>query len=218
MDLKSNLILVFAQGIISIISVIIAAKLSAKKVVEDLNPQFFTYSDQNVSLHPMLQSAIHDIYIIVALGNNFLSKYSRDLLVAAANGVKIHYLYLSDQELLRSDEYMYGQISDDLDEKKEFVTQKLDSLQQKIPLLNDTTVHGSLEVRRFQEHLSASYIGVDLDIEKNLSMDSSIIQTMLYQYHVESKKSITSKITPRDNETIFHITSNSIRNIWNSAK
>ena len=217
MNFNNHLILVVVQGLISIISVVIAAKLSAKKVANELKPKFYTYLDSDI--HPMLQSAKHDIYIIVGLGNAFLSTYSNDLLVAAANGVKIHYLYLCDSKIGESDEYMYGHISNDLDEKKDLVTRKLNSIQQTISVLKDSlSVCGSLEVRRFQQHLSASYIAVDLDIENTLTSDSSIIQAMIYQYRATSSESITSTITPENSSKIFRTTSRSIHNVWNSAE
>lgn len=196
--------------------VIIAALISVRgigRVVDrKIDSYFFSYSDRKHSLDRIMRNAKKEITIVVIYGDKMLTEYLEDLRSYLRRGIDIDFLMLSPKYAILTDTGYYLKGPEDtcrclanvMDMLKELKTvQGRDS--------------GTLEIRVAETFLTASYIGIDLDLredENGVWEDRALIQMMIYQFGIKTPDAPITYLSPRKNIKQFSNTVKSIRQIW----
>lgn len=197
------------QAIGTIIAALIAA-FAARKIIKDVRPLFHSYSDPSHDLRDITQKAESDVFIVVAMGDRLLEKYQSELERLLQNGIRIRYLLLDVRPFQELELYMHGHPAD---EKAYYdVLSALYTLQRSYPR--------RFEARLFDDLMPASYIGVDVWPNPLLSpsiLPSSVIQTMIYQYHIPAKDLPITYLSPKTNKQHYKATVSSMKEMWTAA-
>lgn len=205
----ATLVSAIIQAVGTIIAALIAA-LAARRIIKDVRPLFHSYSDPSHDLRDITQKAESDVFIIAAVGDRLLGKYQSEFERLLQNGIRIRYLLLDTQRFHELERYMHGHpVSEEIYHN---VLNTLSHLHEKYP--------HHFYARIFHDLMPASYIGVDVWPNPLLSfsfLPSSVIQTMLYQYHIPAEDLPITYLSPKTNKQHFKATVSSMKEMWVSA-
>lgn len=198
------------QAIGAILAALLAA-LFARSIVKDaVSPHFHSYSESSHDLRDITRKAQSDIFIVVAIGDRLLEKYMSEFERQLKAGICIRYLFLDHSGFSNLDTYLHDAPS--RDGAYLSALKRLSELKEKYPSL--------MNVRIFPNYMSASYIGVDIwpTPPTPSILPSSVIQTMLYQYHVAAKDSPITYLSPKTDKKQYNSTVQSIKDMWGAAE
>ena len=193
----------------TIAAAFIAVLFAGKIVKEESRSYFHSYSDKTHNVADIIEKAQSDIFIVVIVGDRFLNKYKKKLEKCLSSGIEVRYLLANKKGFHEQEDYMSGA---DVDEKVYMnVLKKLNKLKKKYPDL--------LDVRAFHTFLTASYIGIDIwPPPPHSTLPNSVIQIMLYQYHVLAENSPITYLSPKADKNHYTSTVDSIKAMWESAE
>lgn len=205
---KVNIACAVIQVLGSIAAAVIGAFCATKFVSQTILPHFHNYKDNRDKSAELIQSATHDIYIVVASGTHLIRHRYQHLKSRLKSGVRIHYLLLDYTRFKEAESFIHAGPRDDKDLNETYMgtLSKLEALHEANP--------GMFEFRFFHSFMPVSYIGIDLDVP-SYSDVSPVIQAMLYQYHVATNLCPATHLTPKENS--YSSTIQSIKDMWNAA-
>lgn len=182
----------------------------AKKYVSN---SYRSFSDKEHELKDILRTAKHDVYFVVLVGDNMLSKYQDTIRKLLRRGITVNYL-LSDLPHCNQIEN-YVSAPDWKEEKWRSISELLFQIKKEYPK--------EFHIRVFDNLITTSYIGIDIESNQisNCWLPSSLIHIMPYQYNIQTKKSPIFHIAPKQgSETSkeFNATTDCIFAMWENAK
>lgn len=214
MEYIPSIIQAVAAIISSVLGAFIAAGYISKIFKTNLSPLFRTYSDNRHDAHKIMRTAKNSIYIVAAVGDQFLEKYEKHIEKYLKKGISIRFLMQTEKQFYELEYYINANNKFDKQYYKQVREKSLNtlkSLKSKFP--------NQVEIKEFNSFFSASYIGID--IEQNLATMQfpahAIIQVMLYQYGVTAKKCPITYFSLNYNQDLFESTANSILEMWNDG-
>lgn len=208
--------LIEACGVVlgAVLGALIAGGYISKMFKSNLLPLFQTYSDEKHDVHRLMRKATENIYIVVSVGDKLLSKYEKRILSYLKRGVKLKFLMHEKAKFLELENYINASSKLDENDYTDYRNKALEILwafKRNYPEL--------VEIRESSLIFSASYIGID--IEENLITNEwpshSMIQVLLYQYHVKPKDSPITYFYPKANRELFRRTAQCIFDMWDAA-
>jgi len=183
----------------SICAAIIAGKY-AKKLTKEVVGSLHSYRRNPEKLGHILLEAKHNVYFVMMNGNNMLEQYSDFLIYLAKSGIKLHFSILKQDLWEKGEQYVDGDTNTEIYKKGITLLQKI----------NDETKGKGVDIKVFNEPLSASYIGIDLDPPNE---ETSIISCCVYQYQTKVKDSPITYIRYKNEPDLFTTTAKSIKKI-----
>lgn len=197
------------QAVGTIAAAFVAVLFARKIVKEESRSYFHSYSDKTHNVADIIEKAQSDIFIVVIVGDRFMNKYKKKLKKCLSNGIQVRYLFANKNGFHEQEKYLNGA---NVDEKIYIgVLRELNKLKKHYPDL--------LDVRAFHTFLTASYIGIDIWPSPPYStLPNSVIQVMLYQYHVHAESSPITYLSPKADKNHYTSTVDSIKAMWESAE
>ncbi|MFB0921614.1 MAG: hypothetical protein QMB62_12175 [Oscillospiraceae bacterium] len=209
----SEIIAALINAVGVIVAAIIGIGLINQVIRRNFTARMYSYSDKGKDLRKIIRGATHDIYIVANCGNNLFRNYEEFFCCLIKKGININILILDEPGYLIMDNYTVKGVFNNIPDY-EALLNALTSLRNMQSIGNE-----NLHIRTFPSIFTASYIGVDLDIDPLSSKyrKSSVLQIMFYQYRVSAKDSPSFCITPKSNSTHFNRTVASIFDMWDDG-
>lgn len=193
----------------TIIAAVSAALIAKGIVKKDIQPFIQSYSYHN--LLELIEKAQYNIVIITAVGDNLMHKFEDDIEARLEAGVQVRYLLLNYEQFEKMEVYMHGSRAKSGDVHTETV-EKLQNFARK---------YGpKFQFRTSSIPMSASYIGIDLpfDLEVSSVSSDSMIQVMQYQYMTSAKNCPVTYLSLKRDRKIFNNTVSSMQKMWQEAE
>jgi len=209
----SEIIAAFLNAAGVIIAAIIGVGLLDRSIKRNFTSSLYSYSDKGRNAKQIMRGATHDIYIVANCGNNLLDEYQNFLCMLLKSGITLNILILEKTGYVTMDSYVSNGVSKSTASHKAMY----DSLQHLAEM--QSFGYDNLHIRTFPLIFTASYIGVDIEVDPITAryQESSVLQTMFYQYLVAPKDSPTVCYTVKSNPTYFKRTIESIMQMWDDA-
>lgn len=194
----------------TVLAAIIGVGWIGKIVNRNVATNFFNYSNKKHNLNRLMRRAKNSITIVVAYGDNLLDTYESNIEAYLKHGIQVQYLMLSKKRAFEIDKEFYNMDEESIAEAIKKVLDSLERLSGK---------YNNIEIREIDTFLTASYIGIDIDEDINEQWKSnSIVQLMLYQFHIETPQAPITYFSPKHNLLQFKNTVKSIQDMWLSGK
>jgi len=210
--LYSNII----PALIGTVGVIITAFLSVGVVRDSLNSRFYVYADSGHNAKSLFNKAKYNIYIVANCANFLFEKNKTTIEDCLRNGITVNVLLINEEPFFTMDNY----IKKGLDNKYHDFSALIDSLNILKSIKSKLKYEGlsvKLNVRLFSSILTASYIGIDLNIDdegQKGHLCSSLMQVMIYQYQTETKNSPILFLSKKKNRTWLEKYEETTRKLW----
>ncbi len=214
--MKEMIISALIQGGFSVIAAIVGAVtatlIGAGVITRKFSSSGFQLYKNNRKLtRRLIKNATHDVTIILAVGDVFFNEYEEVLARKMKAGIKVNVLILTKDKWLTHSNYIKfdGDAIVDYEKTISILTR-----------LKNAEAGKMLEVREFDDMMTASYIGIDLcKASRSIWRRSNpIIHMMLYQYGTMTEDSTIAYLTLRKTLEQFEITEESIEKMWNDGK
>lgn len=180
---------------------------SVINTLQNHKPYFTSYTEKTHDAGIIIRNAQSDIFISTAVGNKFLAKYAADIEEKLKSHIKVQYMMLDLDKFDEMEEYLHGSDAKPKDIHYDALN-ILKEWKKKYPDL--------LKVKYFHNHMTASYIGVDIgiDLPNTQIKEFSVLQVMLYQYRTKAKNSPIMYIFPHKDERTYKTTMESVIAMW----
>ena len=188
----------------------VAAKVGVSKIEKILKTQPGIYKDDADGASNLILSASKEIIIVAAGANELIRKCKNDLVRKLDKGVRVRFLILSKSRYKELDGYICG--TDPECRTRINTLCEIMNLRDKYPNL--------VRIREFDDFMTVSYIGIDLNLEYNRCEVSSdaIIQQMPYIYGIATKKCPINHFTYNKDKEQFLSSRAAILYMWADGK
>ena len=197
------------EGVCAIIAAISATMLGTSKLTNIINRNSYliNYAESSFKACEIMQKAKERIIIVVVYGDNFLMEYEEYLISYMKRGVKIEFLMLEANKAYNFVKSMKLNRNNNMKNASNKTNQRLRRLAN----------YDLMEIRTTKEHITASYIAVDIDRKNEKRKKSAAIQMMVYQKGIESKELPIIYLNPKKNVKFFENTVKCIQSMWNNG-
>lgn len=192
-------------SLIEAAGIVVAAKIGVKGFDSITQKRIDNYQSKNHDLGKLLMKAEVEITIVAAYGDELLNQYASTIADCMRHGIAVRYLMHTIDAAEKMNE-------DFLCRKDARTKDEVINVRKKLHSLHSV---GQIEVREWNQPLTASYIGIDLNQKSPKSEPT--LQIMTYLYNTPSNETPISYITYKEDYKHFLVTVNSINQMWDNA-
>lgn len=192
-------------SLIEAAGIVVAAKIGVKGFDSITQKRIDNYQAKNHDLGKLLVKAEVEITIVAAYGDELLNQYASTIANCMRHGIAVRYL----MHTIDAAEKMN---KDFLCKKNAQTKDEVTNVRNKLHSLHSA---GRIEVREWDQPLTASYIGIDLN-EKRQKCEPTL-QIMTYLYNTPSKETPISYVTYKEDYKRFSVIVKSINQMWDNA-